>query len=77
MKKKICDVTYKEYLGWANDRAADGRWSLETALVAIQDTKKIYHTFPLFREKIWEQIKNDHYNLDAEIEVSDERRNNN
>lgn len=52
MKKKIRDVTCKEYLRWANDRAADGRWSLEMALVAIQDTKKIYHTFPLFREKV-------------------------
>ena len=52
MKKKIRDVTYKEYLGWVNDRAADGRWSLEMALVAAQDTKKIYHTFPLFREKV-------------------------
>lgn len=69
MKKKIRDVTCKEYLRWANDRAADGRWSLEMALVAIQDTKKIYHTFPLFREKVWQQIKNDHYQLDYEIEV--------
>jgi hypothetical protein len=33
MKKKFHDVTYKEYLGWANNRAADGRWSLEMALV--------------------------------------------
>jgi len=76
MKKKIRDVTCEEYLRWANDRAADGHWSLETALVAIQDTKKIYKTCPLFREKIWQQIKNDHYQLDAEIEIDDKKRKN-
>ena len=76
MKKKIQNVTCEEYLRWANDRAADGRWSLETALVAIQDTNKIYKTCPLFREKIWKQIKNDHYQLDAEIEIDDEKRKN-
>lgn len=76
MKKKIRDVTCEEYLSWANDRAADGHWSLEMALNAIQDTKKIYNTCPLFREKIWEEIKNDHYQLDAEIEINDEKRKN-
>lgn len=76
MKKKIRDITCQEYLRWANDRAADGHWSSETALVVIQDTKKIYKAFPLFREKIWEQIKNDHYQLDTEIEIDDGKRNN-
>lgn len=69
MKKKIRDVTYKEYLRWANNRAADGRLSLITALVVIQDTKKIYRTPRLFREKRWEEIKKDHYALDAEMEI--------
>lgn len=74
MKKKIQDVTCEEFLRWANDRGTYGRWSLEMALVAIQDTKKIYKTCLLYREKIWQEIKNDHYNLDAEIEISEEKR---
>lgn len=76
MKKKIRDVKCEEYLRWANNRAADGCWSLETALAAIEDTKKIYKTCPLFREKIWQQIKNDHYQLDAEIDIDDKKRKN-
>ena len=73
MKKKIRDVTREEYLRWANDRAADGHWSLEMALVALQDTKKIYKTPKRYREDVWQEIKNDHYNLDAEMEISEEK----
>ena len=46
MKKKIRDVTCKEFLRWANDRATDGHWSLELALVVLKDIKKIYKACP-------------------------------
>lgn len=73
MKKKIRDITCEEFLRWANDRATDGHWSSEMALVVLQDTKKIYKACPSHREKVWQEIKNDHYNLDAEMEISDEK----
>lgn len=28
MKKKIKDCTFKEFTGWANARACDGRWNM-------------------------------------------------
>lgn len=32
MKKKIKDCTFKEFTGWANARACDGRWSMLDAM---------------------------------------------
>lgn len=35
MKKKIKDCTFKEFTGWANARACDGRWSMLDAMNSI------------------------------------------
>lgn len=35
MKKKIKDCTFKEFTGWANDRACDGRWSMQDAMNSV------------------------------------------
>lgn len=36
MKKKIKDCTFKEFTGWANARACDGRWNMLDAMNSIQ-----------------------------------------
>lgn len=74
MKKKIKDVTFKEFNKWANDRACDGAWSMFLAMNCIKATKRVLAVKPLFgrekaREKEWERIKSEYFNLDAEIEV--------
>ena len=35
MKKKIKDCTFKEFTGWANARACDGRWSMLDAMNSL------------------------------------------
>lgn len=69
MKKKMKDVSYKEFLKWCDKRTCDGSWSFFTAIVAISDVSSIYRTFPLFRKRKWEQLKIEHYNLDVEIDA--------
>jgi hypothetical protein len=34
-------MSYKEFSNWCNDRACDGRWSLQEALVYIDMLRKI------------------------------------
>ena len=58
MKKKIKDCTFKEFTGWANARACDGRWSIK----------------PLFfrgrvREALWRKLRDQYLNMEAEIEI--------
>ena len=74
MKKPIRDVTFKEFAAWANNRAADGQWSLHTAMTSTAVVTEIYGIRKLFgtskaREKAWEEKKKEYFNLDAEIEV--------
>lgn len=49
-------MTFKEFKAWCNDRAADGCWSMMTALFCIDvinDIKKI----PFWkRERIWKEM---------------------
>lgn len=40
MKKKIKDCTFKEFTGWANDRACDGRWSMQDAMNSVRLLKR-------------------------------------
>lgn len=62
MKKKIKDCTFKEFTGWANARACDGRWSM------------VYEVKPLFfrgrvREALWRKLRDQYLNVEAEIEI--------
>jgi hypothetical protein len=43
-------------------------------LGVLKDTKKIYKACPSHREKVWQEIKNDHYNLDVEMEISEKKK---
>lgn len=70
-KKKIKDVTFEEINTWANRRACDGQWSMETAMVVIHCINEVNKHF-FKKEKHWEDIKKQHFNLEAEIEVEDD-----
>jgi hypothetical protein len=74
MKKKIKDCTFKEFTGWANARACDGRWSMQDAIVCMEVCRIVYNTTPILfankaREKVWKNIRGDYLDLEAEIEI--------
>lgn len=74
MKKKMKDVTFEEFDRWANDRACDGAWSINDAINSAEAISRVFKVKPLFgrkkaREAEWERIKQEHFKLDAEIEV--------
>lgn len=73
-KKCMADVTFEEFDDWCNRRACDGMWSMAVAMVCIEAVTEVLAVKPLFsrkkaREKKWQDIKQDYFNLDAEIEV--------
>lgn len=50
MKKKIKDCTFKEFTGWANARACDGRWSMLDAMNSISVISMVYEVKPFSLE---------------------------
>lgn len=74
MKKKIRDCTFKEFTGWANARACDGRWSMLDAMNSISVISMVYEVKPLFfrvrvREALWRKLRDQYLNVEAEIEI--------
>ena len=74
MVKKLKDITFEEFLGWANMRACDGAWSMADVIACIDVTGEVLRITPLFgrkkaREKKWQEIKGKYLNLEAEIEI--------
>lgn len=74
MVKKVKDITFKEFISWANDRACDGAWSRYTAVVCIEAINEVQAVKPLFgknraREKKWQEIKGEYFNLEAELKI--------
>ena len=74
MKKKMKDLTFEEFKKWCNMRACDGQWSVFAACFYIEAINQVLKVKPLFsrkkaREKEWERIKNEYFNLDAEYEL--------
>ena len=74
MKKAKKDVTFEEFSDWANMRACDGCWSMTMAMVSIDVISEVMKVNPLFhrkkkREEAWERIKQETFNLDAEIDI--------
>ena len=79
MKKKIKDCTFKEFTGWANARACDGRWSMLDAMNSISVISMVYEVKPLFfrgrvREALWRKLRDQYLNMEAEIEIISMRR---
>ena len=75
MKKKMKDITFKEFDEWCNKRACDGKWSMFMAVNCAEAIRRVLKVKPLFgrkqaREKEWERIKNEHFNLDAEFDLN-------
>lgn len=50
-------MKYKEFVKWCNDRACDGMWSMETALVCIRILSDIRQLPFWKRKKAWMKIK--------------------
>ena len=74
MKMKIKDCTFKEFTGWANARACDGRWSMLDAMNSISVISMVYEVKPLFfrgrvREALWRKLRDQYLNMEAEIEI--------
>lgn len=74
MKKKIKDCTFKEFTGWANARACDGRWSMLDAMNSISVISMVYEVKPLFfrgrvREALWRKLRDQYLNMEAEIDT--------
>lgn len=50
-------MTFKQFRQWCNDRACDGCWGYQTAMLCIDVMKEI-NRFPFWkREKAWKQIE--------------------
>lgn len=74
MKKKIKDVTFKEFMEWANARACDGNLGFVDAWGCIEAIKEVSKINPIFRkarkrEEKWNEIKEKYFNLEKEIEI--------
>ena len=74
MKKKIKDCTFKEFTGWANARACDGRWSMLDAMNSVSIISMVYEVKPIFfrgrgREVLWRKLRDQYLNMEAEIEI--------
>lgn len=74
MKKKIKDCTFKEFTGWANARACDGRWSMLDAMNSISVISMVYEVKSIFfrgrvREALWRNLRDQYLNVEAEIEI--------
>lgn len=74
MKKKIKDCTFKEFTGWANARACDGRWNMLDAMNSISIISMVYGVKPIFfrgrvREVLWRKLRDQYLNVEAEIEI--------
>ena len=50
-------MTYKQFKQWCNERACDGCWGMQVALLCIDVMKEI-NRLPFWkREKVWKQIE--------------------
>ena len=68
------DFTFEEFKKSCNMRACDGQWSIFAACFYIEAINQVLKVKPLFgrkkaREKEWERIKNEYFNLDAEYKL--------
>lgn len=49
-------MKYKEFVGWCNDRACDGCWSIRTSMYCIEIINKINQEPFWQRNKKWRKI---------------------
>lgn len=54
-------MTYKGFLKWANDRACDGRWGLDTAMACTQMATLLYSVPWFRRKKLWKEMQGDEF----------------
>ena len=51
MKKKMKDITFKEFNEWCNMRACDGQWSMFMAVNCMEAIRQVLKVKPLFGRK--------------------------
>lgn len=52
-------MKFKEFISWCSDRASDGMWTSNTALVCMEAARYV-HGKPFWkREKVWQQYNED------------------
>ena len=52
-------MTYKEFQAWCNERACDGCWGMQEAMLCIE-VMKVINKLPFWkRKKVWNEIKDD------------------
>ena len=58
MRKQMKDVTFSEFVNWANNRACDGDWDLQTAITCTELIGDIYKQtrHAIFRRKKQEEL---------------------
>lgn len=52
-------MTYKQFIQWCNNRACDGRWSINAFIVCKSIIKNIEHLPFWKRKKEWLKIKDE------------------
>ena len=53
-------MKFKEFTNWCNDRAADGRWGMVTAIFCIDIAKQV-NSQPFWKkEKKWQELNAEH-----------------
>lgn len=48
-------ISYKQFNTWCNKRAADGCWSMKTAIYCLSLIDKINKVWFFRREKVWKE----------------------
>jgi hypothetical protein len=48
-------ITFKEFSSWCNERAADGKWSMNTAIACSTMCTEMYKVWWFKREKVWKE----------------------
>ena len=68
MRKKIESCSYKEFCNWANQRCADGAWSMDDAITALKVVRLV--ELHLLKERFWSKAKYILLDVGAEIEIN-------
>lgn len=50
-------MTFKKFSNWCNDRAADGCWGLQEAVICCGICDKMYNTIFFKRKKKWQELE--------------------
>lgn len=67
-------MTYRQFVVWCNERAADGCWSLPTAVICMDIMRQMQRCFIFKRKKLWSQINSNNDVYLAIVKPTNEKR---